>query len=499
MKSLFPLVFLALMPGSAFAAFSDVPSSHEYALSIRYVQEKGYVIGYADGTYQPDASINRAEFVKILRGVRRARIEEYQNAHPESPRWEDGYCATVFGDASIGLPFSDVDKQVWFAPDVCFAVSQRLVDGYPDGTFRPSNRVNFPEAAKIIANVFDERPEADPQLWYRPYVDVLSARGAIPPSIPSVSSFITRGEMAYMIHRMERPPASASSSARGGTVEILSPANTSSRASSAAASSKKSSPQASDVFVTASLETYSPTVKKGDIILLLFTVRNDGPGAAENVTFSMTLSNRSDFDAARSDPRCRTNTTSIYNVVCTIGAMQPGAETELRIGAKTTQFVCPITLTYGGSVDAYTDGFRTGSDYHSVTVQLTCPEPEKPDLSPEIVFMEMNPGGEPVEIEYYVHNNGLAPAQNVYAFITIPSGLSVIPSSTTGGCSQAPGLLTCSLGTIQASSNAHIHVEFATTCINNRFTTEMRMQSGTPTKYPLNPLDVEFVVYCVEE
>lgn len=46
-------------------AFRDI-DHHQYRIAINSLAEKGFVKGYSDGTYRPDAFINRAEFLKII-------------------------------------------------------------------------------------------------------------------------------------------------------------------------------------------------------------------------------------------------------------------------------------------------------------------------------------------------------------------------------------------------------------------------------------------------
>jgi hypothetical protein len=48
--------------------------------------------------------------------------------------------------------FSDVTTE-WYAPYVCYAQEQGWVQGYPDGTYKPAQNVNRVEALKIIMNV----------------------------------------------------------------------------------------------------------------------------------------------------------------------------------------------------------------------------------------------------------------------------------------------------------------------------------------------------------
>lgn len=47
--------------------------------------------------------------------------------------------------------FPDI-KEEWFAPFVCYAKNQGWVGGYPDGTFQPGKEVNKAEALKMLIN-----------------------------------------------------------------------------------------------------------------------------------------------------------------------------------------------------------------------------------------------------------------------------------------------------------------------------------------------------------
>ncbi len=167
--------------------FTDVPTDHPNSDAIFYVKSHGIVEGYADGTYKPDATINRAEFTKILVG-------SFPN---------DGPVCKI-------APFTDVDQTAWYAASAHTARCHGLVDGYPDGSFRPANPLNFAEAAKILAKAFQLEAvttvpacETGDCPWYRGYVLMLEAKGAIPTSIASFDQKITRGEMAEMIYRLK--------------------------------------------------------------------------------------------------------------------------------------------------------------------------------------------------------------------------------------------------------------------------------------------------------
>lgn len=176
---------LALAPFTALASFSDVPAAHQNAEAIGYAEEHGIVKGYTDGTFKPSKQITRAEFTKIIV----AAALSYDPALDTSAGQED-------------LVFTDVAKGAWYVPYIRRSVQAMIVSGYPDGTFRPDQTINFAESAKIVVRAFGIETHED-DVWYRPYVRALDVRGAIPLSVAAVDSPLTRGEMAEIVFRLK--------------------------------------------------------------------------------------------------------------------------------------------------------------------------------------------------------------------------------------------------------------------------------------------------------
>jgi len=172
------LVFSLTFSTVAQAVFQDLPSAHPNFDAVTYVQSEGIVEGYEDGTFRPDSKINRAEFTKIV----------MESAYPDSSSGEG--C------------FSDVADE-WFAKYVCDAKLKAIINGYPDGTFKPAQNISFVEAAKIIVLAYQVEVTADAELWYRPFVEYMGENKAIPFSIDRLEHELTRGEMAEMIFRLE--------------------------------------------------------------------------------------------------------------------------------------------------------------------------------------------------------------------------------------------------------------------------------------------------------
>lgn len=155
-------------------------AGHKYENGIWYVYNNSIVHGYPDGSYQPDRKINRAELLKII-------IESSYNY--EFQAFEGMGC------------FTDVPAGEWYAKYVCFALSEGVVEGYPDGSFKPAQEINFVEALKIILIGFgNEYVEGDP--WYRNIVDTASSGNYISLDINSFSQNVNRGQIADMITRV---------------------------------------------------------------------------------------------------------------------------------------------------------------------------------------------------------------------------------------------------------------------------------------------------------
>ncbi len=173
-----------MVAGTIQAGFVDISNQHENFEAIEYVREKGIVQGYEDGSYQSDKKINRAEFTKI---IIKATFSDAEINNCDSRLW--------------GFP--DVNRSEWFAPYVCMAKKQNIIQGYDDGNFKPGENINFVEAAKILVKTFGLPTQEYNKYWYTDYVMKLSEKRSIPLTITALDKKITRGEMAEFIHRLQ--------------------------------------------------------------------------------------------------------------------------------------------------------------------------------------------------------------------------------------------------------------------------------------------------------
>lgn len=172
------------------SVFTDVPDDAPYASATADLQQRNLIQGYDDGTFKPDQTINRAEFVKIIAGAAfDLSSEEADQCMIRNRR----------GDT---LLFPDVPYDAWYTRPLCIAFERRAIAGYPDGTFAPADDISFIEAAKILVVAYEPTVYPGKPDWYVPYMEKLRDWSAIPPSIVALNQKITRGEMADMTYRV---------------------------------------------------------------------------------------------------------------------------------------------------------------------------------------------------------------------------------------------------------------------------------------------------------
>lgn len=111
---------------------------------IKGMTHKAYIFGYPDGTVRPNGKITRAEAAAML--ARLLDIEAY--ASSDAPSFPD-------------TPSS------WYNKSINAVVQRGIMQGYPDGNFRPNSPITRAEFTKMIA-VIDNKPYGT-----APFADVI--------------------------------------------------------------------------------------------------------------------------------------------------------------------------------------------------------------------------------------------------------------------------------------------------------------------------------------
>ena len=164
------------------ATFADIDVTHPYFQSIDELQTSGVVEGHEVGDsrmFFPLSKINRAEALKLIL---------LSSSTP-----------AVLGDGSV---FSDVNNEDWFSSYVNTAYALNVVEGFPDGNFKPANKVLRAEFIKMLFETLEVPiPEAlESEAWYEPYF-VVADEYRLLPSAKEPSEELSRGEAAEIIYR----------------------------------------------------------------------------------------------------------------------------------------------------------------------------------------------------------------------------------------------------------------------------------------------------------
>lgn len=183
------LIAVLVVSAIAFAAtFSDLSAEHWAYNYVTPLVEKGVISGYPDGTFKPEKTVSRAEFLKLIMTALHDKEGYYtpiEGEHWAMPYYkeaeEKGYLKSGtkgrnldeeitreemahilskictannidnFDINSANVVFSDIDELSSISQTYIMDVAYKgLVSGYPDGTFGPKKTVTRAECATII-------------------------------------------------------------------------------------------------------------------------------------------------------------------------------------------------------------------------------------------------------------------------------------------------------------------------------------------------------------
>jgi hypothetical protein len=190
------ILILLLIPFSAHAEtdfddfgylhYTDVDKYHESAIALNLLTRNKIIQGNPDGSFKPESNLNRAEFTMIV-----MRLLGEELSVPEKP------C------------FPDVSLAEWYAPAVCAAKERGIVRGNADPNlsqeqwnFAPSRTVQYEEAAKILAELYeyDVEEATESEQWYAPYLRAVNEHGTML-ELLNAGKKLVRGEMARLTAR----------------------------------------------------------------------------------------------------------------------------------------------------------------------------------------------------------------------------------------------------------------------------------------------------------
>ncbi len=178
-------------------SFSDIANLDEGTKkAIEVLAAKGIINGKSEIGFDPNGTITRAEFAKII--VR----------------------ALYLTDMSAPNTFKDVKETAWYKPYVASSKSVGLINGYTDGTFQPDNVITKQEMVKICAaSMYEQKGYQYPEnieiylsrysdiiaVWVQPYLALAEREGIITGEASGLfggEKGTTRAAAAVMLYKL---------------------------------------------------------------------------------------------------------------------------------------------------------------------------------------------------------------------------------------------------------------------------------------------------------
>lgn len=188
------VVTLIFVPG-AWAQSSSFGDLQGYwgGQYVTTLAERGIIGGFPDGTFKPNAEITRAQFAAIA-------VKAFDLPTSNSAR-----------------NFRDVPANYWGAPAISAVSNSGLVTGFPDGSFRPEEKITRAQALVILSKALGNNTNANPDglnaygdrqavpEWAMDSV-ARAANAGIIVNFPDASridpnSLATRGEVAGLVYQ----------------------------------------------------------------------------------------------------------------------------------------------------------------------------------------------------------------------------------------------------------------------------------------------------------
>lgn len=119
---------IGMLAGGASAAFPDVDEDAPYAEAAEYLNDIGVMSGDANGNFNPDKAVTRAQMAAILCRV----LDETEDLPTDGSR------------------FTDVPESYWANGYIVKSAELGIIGGYQDGSFKPGNTVTYEQAVTML-------------------------------------------------------------------------------------------------------------------------------------------------------------------------------------------------------------------------------------------------------------------------------------------------------------------------------------------------------------
>ena len=176
---------------SAASQTAAVPALVPAAGNLALITEDhfAYVNGFPDGGFHPTEGLTRAQVCAIFYRLLQDKTLP----------------------AGAAASFSDLSTSHWAYTEISVMAARGIVNGYPDGTFRPEGQITRAELLKMAACFFELTAASSGYSdaathWAQPYIAFAELHGWIAPGTPGAllqpDEVITRAETVSIVNAM---------------------------------------------------------------------------------------------------------------------------------------------------------------------------------------------------------------------------------------------------------------------------------------------------------
>lgn len=174
--------------------FKDLSRSDDYYEAVNFLRTKGTITGYPDGTFQPDREVSRVEALKMI---------------------FSGLDLEIVAGRTVSFKDTAVSGE-WYSDFLATAADRGVVQGYPDGNFKPTQGVNRVEFLKMLfasmnlsvdpVVLENPTPDVNNLEWHAPYVQYALENNIFPDANAqedfNPGQAMSRIEVAEVIYRL---------------------------------------------------------------------------------------------------------------------------------------------------------------------------------------------------------------------------------------------------------------------------------------------------------
>ena len=183
--SAWALILVIVLLSVNFTFASSLSSDIEDAnikKAVERLEAFGIVNGLEDGKYHPEKEVTREQFMAII--IRALRLD-----------------TTASELSQVAEPkFSDIEPGRWSLGYIEVGADLQIIKGMEDGTFAPTNPINYAQAITVLVRSLGYKDEFLPGSWPDNYLDKAVQLGIIDNVDLDSSELTSRGSIAVLVN-----------------------------------------------------------------------------------------------------------------------------------------------------------------------------------------------------------------------------------------------------------------------------------------------------------